>query len=501
MLDITLTNLMGTLRSYESTIDENKPKDETILIPIQRLTLNIDDMLISFQRFGYRRKKVLGWWRSQARPRGASVPLLKVIMVGFPLKMNLPNNTTSTSTSKLKKLDDSIIIPADVPTDEEEMEHRVMIQLLPLRCFIDPYIINFIIELGQRQLAIDQMKLCIPVDEADLLESNNLIQSSNITSNDTIKQNETKTLMYFRSVTIQQFDIKIDYHSDELNINLLKNGDYLQLLNLFPLEGLTLTLKKIYLRQIISITKIIDIIVRIWIEDIYQNQLHRILSGTTPFRGIASISSDIQDLLTIPMKNYQKTKNSHKLMSDIQKKSNNLLHTFTRETLHATHKLTMMLAKGIAELASDGPVNAPVKSKHKNNHSSKITNNNHKLMKYEPNEKIGSTSSNRSIRQPNGLNEGLSRAYESITREVTTAVDSVVNKPIREYERTGSSKGYVKDVVRALPNAVLRPIAGAAEGLSLTLLGLRNQIDPNAKIDEEDIWNVEKSNQNINRKI
>jgi hypothetical protein len=45
-------------------------------------------------------------------------------------------------------------------------------------------------------------------------------------------------------------------------------------------------------------------------------------------------------------------------------------------------------------------------------------------------------------------------------------------------------------VIRALPVAILRPTAGAAEALSYTLLGLRNNLDPSARRDEEDMWEV-----------
>ena len=59
-----------------------------------------------------------------------------------------------------------------------------------------------------------------------------------------------------------------------------------------------------------------------------------------------------------------------------------------------------------------------------------------------------------------------------------------------QYERTGP-RGFVTSVVRALPIAVLRPAAGATEAVSYTLLGLRNSLDPAARVDEEDLWNCD----------
>jgi autophagy-related protein 2 len=41
-----------------------------------------------------------------------------------------------------------------------------------------------------------------------------------------------------------------------------------------------------------------------------------------------------------------------------------------------------------------------------------------------------------------------------------------------------SFQGPVKKVIRAVPIAVLKPMIGASEAVSKTLLGLRNTLDP-----------------------
>ncbi len=69
----------------------------------------------------------------------------------------------------------------------------------------------------------------------------------------------------------------------------------------------------------------------------------------------------------------------------------------------------------------------------------------------------------------------------------------------RQYHKNGAG-GALKSIVRALPVAILRPAAGAAEALSYTLLGLRNDIDPAKRSEEEDMWNVEHESASINRR-
>lgn len=45
----------------------------------------------------------------------------------------------------------------------------------------------------------------------------------------------------------------------------------------------------------------------------------------------------------------------------------------------------------------------------------------------------------------------------------------------------------MRAVVRAVPVAVLKPMIGVTEALSNVLLGLRNTIDPNKKLQSEDV--------------
>jgi len=47
------------------------------------------------------------------------------------------------------------------------------------------------------------------------------------------------------------------------------------------------------------------------------------------------------------------------------------------------------------------------------------------------------------------------------------------------------SKGAVRAVIRAVPIAVLKPMIGASEAVSKTLMGLHNTLDPNVRNENE----------------
>jgi len=88
--------------------------------------------------------------------------------------------------------------------------------------------------------------------------------------------------------------------------------------------------------------------------------------------------------------------------------------------------------------------------------------------------------------QPTNVTEGLQLAYKSLGKNLGAAAQTILAVPIEVYERSGT-EGPVRAVVRALPVAVLRPMIGATEAISKTLLGVRGTLDPNVRdsIDEK----------------
>ncbi|CAG8459179.1 6978_t:CDS:10 [Ambispora leptoticha] len=80
---------------------------------------------------------------------------------------------------------------------------------------------------------------------------------------------------------------------------------------------------------------------------------------------------------------------------------------------------------------------------------------------------------------------GIEEAYKSLQKNLGTAAHTIFAVPMEVYEKTGT-QGSVKAVIRAVPVAVLKPMIGASEAISKTLLGLRNTIDPNKLPQMED---------------
>ena len=88
-----------------------------------------------------------------------------------------------------------------------------------------------------------------------------------------------------------------------------------------------------------------------------------------------------------------------------------------------------------------------------------------------------------------GVRDSLEHAYDSLSRGLNSAAHTIIAIPIQELERSGP-RGSVRAVFRALPIAVVKPVVGATEAISITLLGVRNKIDPITRREEEELWRV-----------
>lgn len=86
--------------------------------------------------------------------------------------------------------------------------------------------------------------------------------------------------------------------------------------------------------------------------------------------------------------------------------------------------------------------------------------------------------------QPLDIKEGMQSAYKSLRKNFNSAAQTILAVPMEVYERSGN-EGPVRSVIRAVPIAVLKPMIGASEAVSKTLLGLHNSLDPNNRHDNE----------------
>mmetsp|Transcript_23429 Transcript_23429/g.34384 ORF Transcript_23429/g.34384 Transcript_23429/m.34384 type:complete len:2514 (+) Transcript_23429:183-7724(+) len=464
----------------------------SVSMPVRSIHTKVHDLLVSYAQVGKKAKKILGNWKNYQKPIESHRPIVEVSMLGYDV-------------SGLSSQQSSDKLDSEVGAD---IEYRMVVSVLPLRCYLDGMYVDF---LKSFVLAL------VPSQPNNPSHKNSAYGSPQRSSTDAAKKNVVANVLggqsrgkgslvapshnqseathvvedddedlvlcrdsdlscgagpqpptarngiYFQSWKVNVIELKIDYSPKQLDMRALQAGDYTQILNLFSIDGLEITLTKVNLTGISGLAAGVNRCLEEWVNEIYAHQIHRLLSSASPLRGISTIGANIQGLVLIPVKEYKKG-GAAGVLKALQKESISLFKTVTRETLHASHQVSHFIANSLVDLVSPDGVQS------------------------------GRRSGRQSMgdKQPTGFIDSLDRAYEAVSREIHSALDTVVVMPVRQYQRTGTG-GYVRSVIRALPVAVLRPTAGAAEALSYTLLGLRNNIDPSVRRDEEDKWNVDHS--------
>ncbi|CAN0273885.1 unnamed protein product [Discosporangium mesarthrocarpum] len=165
----------------------------------------------------------------------------------------------------------------------------------------------------------------------------------------------------------------------------------------------------------------------------------------------------VADLVLLPMKQYRR---DGRVLRGLRKGTQSFLRTVTVETLHTSHRFMGFIARTLDDIVTSPGSNGSVRG----------------LEYYDE--------------QPAGVLDSLEQAYDTLSREVQVAAHTIVAIPYEEHEESTGPHGgsYVRSVARALPVAVLRPVVGATEALSCTLLGFRNHMSPATRKAEEGMW-------------
>jgi len=251
-------------------------------------------------------------------------------------------------------------------------------------------------------------------------------------------------------------------------------------MNFFHFDGAEMTLRHITLAGITGWPRLFDMLNDLWTPDVKATQLVDVISGVAPIRSVVNVGSGVADLVLLPIAQYKK---DGRIVRGVQKGTT----AFFKSTAVEAIKLGARLATGtqvILEQAEDvlgGQFKNPVTTetvqpmaggdygRYEQNTSDED----------EPEDLIS-----KYAEQPVDLKEGVQSAYKSLQRNLNSAAQTILAVPMEVYERSGN-EGPVRSVIRAVPIAVLKPMIGASEAVSKTLLGLHNTLDPNVRHENE----------------
>ena len=280
--------------------------------------------------------------------------------------------------------------------------------------------------------------------------------------------------IFFQHVVIDTILLRIDYKPKHLNYKQLRHGNFLELLNFFSLEGAMMTLRQVKVSGVQG-SRLGKEIVSRWIPSI---KAGNVVEGVGAVRNLKNIGKGMVDLVLVPIDQYMK---HGRIVTGLQRGAQTFAWTAVEETLDLTARLavgTHVLLEHADEILNTGnavsfgtgmhPSGSPSHSRQD------IAGSSESLSDYD--NSIGSSGvSSKYSTQPGSLKEGISEAWKVLGRTIVAMPTEV-------------SDG--RQVIKAVPVAVLRPMIGATEAVSKALLGMRNSVNPKRKLDIEDVSSI-----------
>jgi autophagy-related protein 2 len=249
--------------------------------------------------------------------------------------------------------------------------------------------------------------------------------------------------------------VKVDFDTRLVDLGAVQRGDNLELLKLFPLSGVEVTLQPVRSFEAgptLQLAAFGDLAVASWVRDLTSSQLVGFIAGVGPLRPLAQLGAGAANVVLLPLRQYRV---GGRPLYALRQGAFEFAKTFTVESAQASSRLSRFVASSLTFL-TDGQ---PATNDHRRHASSAHA-------------------------QPTGLGSGLALAQTSVSRGLALAGHAIIAVPLEDYHR-GGAKGALKAAVRAIPVAVLAPVIGATEALSYTLLGIRNSLAPGVKHDED----------------
>eukprot|EP00494_Astrolonche_serrata_P028654 UN28921 len=214
----------------------------------------------------------------------------------------------------------------------EREEARISVSILPIRLNVDQHAVDFLMKyFGKKLSDIDGLSDLASEENSPMKKGN---QSP--TNEDQIEEQDLMKQQDIAPFFIQQFRINpvvlcIDYKPRHVDFSQLSDGDYSQLIHLFPLSKVQIVLQKFTKNGVKGFDKLLTELATYWAMDIGKHQAHRYLSGVQPIRSLVNVGSGVADLVILPYKQFKEDGN---LWQGLGKGAFSFIRSVTLEALN-----------------------------------------------------------------------------------------------------------------------------------------------------------------------
>ncbi|KAK7506847.1 hypothetical protein BaRGS_00001698 [Batillaria attramentaria] len=302
-------------------------------------------------------------------------------------------------------------------------------------------------------------ELLIQLDEISLERSQALKAALDDEGSDT-SSNYDDSPVFFKSVVFSPaVPIRLDYSGKCLDMDRTLAG---LLIGLAQLNNSELCLKRISHKQgLLGAEKVVAFLLNEWLLDIRSNQLPSILGGVGPMHSFVQLAQGIRDMFWMPVEQYRR---DGRVWRGMQRGASSLTMSTARAVIELTNKAVSTI-QYVSELTYDMLSPGPsVRQPKRRGHSRR-----------------------RQLRQPTDLREGVTNAYHVISEGISDTAQQLVRAATEEQEQKGMT-GAVGGVLRQIPPTAVKPLIIASSATSNVLGGMRNQLCPAARKEDEDKW-------------
>lgn len=248
---------------------------------------------------------------------------------------------------------------------------------------------------------------------------------------------ESEDGAYFQKIEVGRTSLRLDYCGRQVDIDSLRSGNLLEVLNLVPWDGVLLDIEPIRLTGLSGVSSAAQAVIKRWLEDVTRTQAHKFVQGVKPIKSATNIGRRAAGVVAKPL-DYHRNRKRGGFIAGFALG----VASFVKEV-----SLTSMELGAYAAGQSAALLDA---AEHMIEEHAREADDN----------------------EPSNVLQGLSLASKAAWRGAGRAATAVVMDPIRDY-RAGdtSSSAALLGAVRRVPYATVTGARGLTKAIDHALSG------------------------------